>query len=485
MATTALGTVLQNLRRSLLRQDEAGLTDSELLERFITRRDEVAFAALARRHGPMVLGVCRRILRNEADAEDAFQATFLVLVRKAASIRPRGMVGNWLYGVAHSTALKARAMSTKRSAREREAAARPKQEATAETWEQLHSLLDEELKALPEKYRAAIVLCDLEGKSIKEAARQFACPPGTVGTRLARGRSLLARRLARHGLAVSGGLIATAIAQHTTAAVVPPLLLSRAVKAATLVAAGQAATTAVSAKVAALTEGALKTMFLTKLKIATAVLLVALAGLSAGGLYQTQAAETAKAQNQIERRTQNQANLEASSDQQLPTPRGGAGLTFRAFLEGNAFWTLTDVDTKNNTISVNWADRMSLAGLVVAADAKVLLDGKERRLADLKTGMWITPRMAAGKPLITMIVATSKEADLYVVNAVNTENSTITVRLGNFNVTLPVAKDAMIVIRNKESSLADLRTGMPISLKLEPVGDQMAATSIRAEQYER
>jgi hypothetical protein len=174
--------------------------------------------------------------------------------------------------------------------------------------------------------------------------------------------------------------------------------------------------------------------------------------------------------------------LEAPSDQPLPTPRGRAGVTLRAFIEGNAFWTLTDVDTKNNTISVKWADRVSLAGLAVAADAKVFLDGKQRRLTDLKNGMWITPKMGSGKPLVTMIIATTKEADLYVLSAVNTENSTITVTLGNFNVTLPVAKDAKIVIGDKESKLADLRTGTPIFLTLAPVRDRMAATSIRAEQ---
>src|SRR5437762_5474619 len=135
MAATALGTVLHQLRGSWLRQDRASLTDGELLECFITRRDEAAFDVLLHRHASMVLGVCRRVLRNEADSEDAFQATFLVLVRKAASIRPPGMVGNWLYGVAHTTALKARAMNTKRLAKEREAAVRRKPEVTAETWQ--------------------------------------------------------------------------------------------------------------------------------------------------------------------------------------------------------------------------------------------------------------------------------------------------------------------------------------------------------------
>jgi RNA polymerase sigma factor (sigma-70 family) len=225
MATTTLGAALHNLRRSLRRKDE-GLTDGELLECFVTRRDEDAFAALVRRHGPMVLGVCRRVLRNEADAEDAFQATFFVLVRKAASIRPPGMVGNWLYGVAHTTALKVKAMSTKRLAKEREAAARSKPDVTGETWQELQALLDQELKVLPDIYRAAIVLCDLEGKSIKEAARQLGCPQGTVGTRLARGRILLSRRLARHRLALSGGLTAMVIAQNVAAAGVPPLLMN-------------------------------------------------------------------------------------------------------------------------------------------------------------------------------------------------------------------------------------------------------------------
>jgi RNA polymerase sigma factor (sigma-70 family) len=285
MATTALEMVVKDLRHSLLRQDDPSVTDADLLEGFITRRDEAAFAALVRRHGPMVLGVCRRVLGNEADSEDAFQATFLVLVRKVASITPRGMVGNWLYGVANTTALKARAMRTKRLAKEREAAARPKPEGPAQTWERLSALLDQELKALPDKYRAVIVLCDLEGKSLKEAARLIGCPLGTVGTRLARGRGLLSKRLARHGLMVPGGMVATAIGQIAAGAGMPPLLMCLTIKAALSVAAGQAAATGViSPKVAALTEGVLKAMFLTKLKIATAVLLaVVVAAAGAGG----------------------------------------------------------------------------------------------------------------------------------------------------------------------------------------------------------
>jgi RNA polymerase sigma factor (sigma-70 family) len=266
--------MLHDLRRSSLRPEESGPTDGELLECFIGRRDQAAFGTLLQRHGPMVLGVCRRVLRNEADAEDAFQATFLVLVRKAASIRPRGMVGSWLSGVAHRAALKAKAMSTKRLAKERAAATRTEKQVVADTWEHLRTHLDQELQALPDKYRAAIVLCDLEGKAIREAARQLGCPPGTIGTRLPRGRSLLARRLARHGGALSASALAVALSQDVISASVPAALAVSTGKAAALFAAGQVATGGiVSAKVATLTEGVLITMLLDRLKIAMAVVL--------------------------------------------------------------------------------------------------------------------------------------------------------------------------------------------------------------------
>src|SRR5262249_4440452 len=163
----------------------------ELLERFLARRDEAAFADLVRRHGPMVLGVCRRVLRHEADAEDAFQATFLVLAKKARTVRPRGAAGNWLYGVAQNTAGEAKAMNLRRRQKEREAGVVPRQAAPEEVWRDLLPRLDQELPALPDKYRTPIVLCDLEGRTIREAARQLGWPQGTVATRLTRGRALL------------------------------------------------------------------------------------------------------------------------------------------------------------------------------------------------------------------------------------------------------------------------------------------------------
>src|SRR5262249_13941203 len=189
---------LQHLRRVL--RDGAGLTDGQLLKDYISRRDEAALAVLVQRHGPMVWGVCRRVLHNHHDAEDAFQATFLVLVRRAASIASPGLLANWLYGVAHQTALKARATAHKRKGREQQVADMPEPAAVEQDpWNDLRPLLDQELSRLPDRYRAVLVLCDLEGETRKEAARQLGLPEGTVGSRLARARALLAKRLAQRG----------------------------------------------------------------------------------------------------------------------------------------------------------------------------------------------------------------------------------------------------------------------------------------------
>jgi RNA polymerase sigma factor (sigma-70 family) len=275
MATSQMSAFIQHLRRMVLR-DGAGLTDGQLLEDFISRRQEAAVAALVRRHGPMVWGVCRRVLRNHHDAEDAFQATFLVLLRKAASVVPRAMVANWLYGVAYQTALKARATLAKRRVRERQATEMPEPARERDRWHDLQPLLDRELSRLPDKYRVPIVLCDLEGKTRKEAARQLGCPEGTVAGRLARARVMLAKRLARHGFAITGGSLAAALSQNVASAGVPTSVVSNTIKAAALYAAGQAAATGViSTQVAALIQGVLTTMFLTKLKAATAALIIA------------------------------------------------------------------------------------------------------------------------------------------------------------------------------------------------------------------
>jgi RNA polymerase sigma-70 factor (ECF subfamily) len=269
---TQLNDVLRHLRRAA-----GGVhdwTDAQLMDSFLAHRDEAAFEVLVRRHGPMVLGVCRRVLRNETDAEDAFQATFLVLARKAAAVAPRSLVGNWLHGVAYHTAQRVRGMNTKRRAKERAAARAAPARDSEEAVRQMEALLDEELNRLPEKYRAPIVLCDLGGKAIKEAARQLGWPQGTLATRLARGRALLGQRLTRRGLACTAGGLAAALAGQAAAGV-PRLLEAATVRAASRIATGQAPTGLVSARVAALADGVVKTLLLARLQVATLVLLAA------------------------------------------------------------------------------------------------------------------------------------------------------------------------------------------------------------------
>jgi RNA polymerase sigma factor (sigma-70 family) len=280
MAMGPMKPLFRNLRRALGLGAPDGPSDGELLEQYLASRDESAFTALVERHGPMVLGVCQRVLHDMHEAEDAFQATFLVLVRKAASIVPREMVGNWLYGVACRTALHARALNAKRRAKETEMREIPQGQAPSdETWRDLRPLLDSELQHLPDKYRASVVLCDLEGKSRTEAARQLGLAEGTLSSRLARARDMLAQRLQRRGVTLTAAVLATGLAQEAQAAV-PKALLASTVQTATLFATNPAA---VAGPVSILAEGVLHTMVVSKLKIAAALLMaVAVVGTGAG-----------------------------------------------------------------------------------------------------------------------------------------------------------------------------------------------------------
>jgi RNA polymerase sigma factor (sigma-70 family) len=280
MTTTPMNRVIQHI---LAACGGDGMTDGELVNRFLSHQDDAAIAALVRRHGPMVWGVCRRLLRSHHDAEDAFQATFLVLVRKAATLPNRETVGNWLYGVAHQTAVRMRAMVAKRGVRERQVTVMP-EPATAEqyVWNDLAPVIDEELSRLPDKYRVLILLCDLEGVTRKDVARRLDIPEGTVASRLATARAMLAKRLTRRGVVMSGVLLGAILSQQSAWASVPVLVVSKTIKVASLMAAGQAATGVMSVKVAALTEGVLKAMFLNKLKGVLAVVLVALVCIGGG-----------------------------------------------------------------------------------------------------------------------------------------------------------------------------------------------------------
>jgi RNA polymerase sigma factor (sigma-70 family) len=248
---------LTRLRRALHLPDGTEPTDAQLLARYVEHREEAAFAALVQRHGQMVFGVCRRALAGP-DAEDAFQATFFVLARRAASVSPREQLGAWLHGVARRTALKARERAHRRFARERTVSELPDVGAPEPPREEALAVIDEELERLPSKYRVPVVLCDVEGLTREEAARRLGWVVGTLSWRLSAARKLLADRLTRRGV----GLSAVALA---SAAGAPPAL------------AGSHAP-----EVTALAEEVLSAMTTTKLRLFAGALCVALlAGISA------------------------------------------------------------------------------------------------------------------------------------------------------------------------------------------------------------
>ncbi|QJW96848.1 RNA polymerase sigma factor [Frigoriglobus tundricola] len=281
-------TDLARLRQLVAMTD--AVPDADLLHRFVTDRDGPAFAALVRRHGPMVLAVCRRVLRHRQDAEDAFQATFLVLARRAETIKLRSPLGGWLYGVAYRTALSARRAASVRRERESRAAEMKSGELIPDNGlaAELREALDRELAALPDTYRAAVVVCDLEGLHRRDAALRLGWTEGTLSSRLARARALLARRLARYGLAVpAAGLAAVAGPEAVAHALAEPT-----VRLGTLVAAGEAV---VAAPVAALMEGTMKAMLLLKFKAlaASAVVGCAVAATALAG-WRADAAGTAE-----------------------------------------------------------------------------------------------------------------------------------------------------------------------------------------------
>jgi RNA polymerase sigma factor (sigma-70 family) len=275
-----LNVVLRHLRRLRGAGPEDG--DGRLLQRFVALRDEAAFAELLGRHGSMVLAACRRVLGDGPDAEDAFQATFLVLVQKASGLRDAGTLASWLYGVAVRVARKARTSEARRRARERQAIPmRPPDELEAAIGRDLRPVLDKELERLPEKYRAPLVLCYLEGHTQEEAARKLGWSNGTVRGRLARAREMLRKRLVRRGLAPTAAALTAVLSKEATAAV-PVALFDTTLKTAL----GCAARTGtVAAPVAALTKGALNAMLWSKCKAALLVVVtlgVLVAG--AGGM---------------------------------------------------------------------------------------------------------------------------------------------------------------------------------------------------------
>jgi RNA polymerase sigma factor (sigma-70 family) len=287
MAKGRLTPILRHIHRLAGATSPDALSDGQLLERFVLYREEAAFELLVQRHGPLVWHLCQQVLRHAQDAEDAFQATFLVLARKAGSVRKQESVGSWLYGVASRLARKARVSIERRAARERQAVDMPAPAARGEgSWGEVERIVEEETQRLPAKCREPFVLCYLEGKTNEEAARLLGWPPGTVKTRLAQARELLRKRLARRGLTLSTGLVAAVLAQGGASAV-PAALATATVQAAMGFTDGCAvAAGGCTAKAATLAKAALKGTSLVRWPFVTALILTAgLLGTGAGLTY--------------------------------------------------------------------------------------------------------------------------------------------------------------------------------------------------------
>ena len=451
MSTETTAAVHACLRRLLFHAAADDATDGRLLECFLARGEGAAFAALVRRHGPMVLGVCRRVLGDWHDAEDAFQATFLVLVRRAASIAPRDAVGPWLYGVAYRTALKARSAAARRRAKERNAWIPPSDRTPVEAAEDLRPVIDAELSRLPDRYRAAVVLCDLEGKSRRDAAASLGVAEGTLSSRLARARQMLAGRLSRRGVAPAA----------LSGAAPLPALIHATVQAATRFAAGNAAAAgAAFARAAALAEGVNRAMSLAKWKLTSLVLAVAAAvGVTVGALAP-----------------------QALADKPAPDPAAKAD---KPPVGPSVAVSVQSVDADKHTLVGVGGDKGSKEEKTydLAKDVKVLLeDGlvkgqqKDGALADVTPGSGAQLQLSVdGK---TVVAITVHGASLQGgVKAVDPSKNTITVAVkekgGVAEKTLTLHKDAKIIVSDGltktatpgEGKIGDLTEGTPVAVQ--------------------
>jgi RNA polymerase sigma factor (sigma-70 family) len=279
MATPTLGTFLHRLKTAMATETLASRSDQELIEEFRAGRDEVIFRAIMERHGQMVFHVCRRVLASTTDVEDAFQSTFLTLIRRGHTVRRHASLASWLHGVAWRTALKLRTQSDRRRRREgKSAESKPTVVSDNTSWGELRRILDEELTHLPETVRTPLVLCYLEGRTQDEAASQLDISKSTLRRHLDRGREMLGRRLVRRGVTLGSVLAARLVSDCAQGAGVPRALLVRTTESANhIVANGAAPATVVTARVAALSDGVIKSMYYAKYKTVVATLAFCLA----------------------------------------------------------------------------------------------------------------------------------------------------------------------------------------------------------------
>jgi RNA polymerase sigma factor (sigma-70 family) len=444
--------------------------DSELLTRYRLHHDQEAFSSLVRRHGPMVWGVCRRVLRDTHAAEDAFQATFLVLAQKADAVRPPERLGAWLYAVAYRTALKARGRAYRQQRTERYYASEnltPQQLNTDSA--ELQQFLDEQLLALPAKYREPLLLCAIRGLNKTQAAEQLGLAEGTVSSRLARARQMLRQRLERRGVMVPAGALTALLSAETLAAAVPSTLSVQTIETAN-------GHSLVSPAVQLLAHEVTRSMTLLKLKSLSAVtLIVALSG-SGIGLYTLHADE--KKTKPAGDKPAVQPEKPGPKPAKPVAPDGEKPVKPAVRKAGGK---VASVDPQANTLMLAIkGDSGIVERLVkVAPEAKIFVNGKEARLADV-------PKNSTA----AILMATEKEGELptaievritgSIVSGIvaKVSNNTIVLEGEKAARTFALATDAKVLVNGQVAKLADVPAGSKATITL--TADESAALLVVA-----
>jgi RNA polymerase sigma factor (sigma-70 family) len=447
-------TAVHRLVHRLRIQSLGSLSDRHLIDAFAKAGDESAFTELVRRHGSLVLGVCRRILGNVQDSEDAFQAVFLVLAKKASAISWSDSIKNWLHGVACRVAMKARGQVLRRKQKEYEAGQQPAATGQASACTELRAVLDEELEQLPDKYRSVLILCYLEGKTRDEAAEQLGWSMGSVKGCLERGREQLRDRLTRRGLALSA-ILAVALLGEATASAVTPSLAASTVQAGVHFAAGSALA-GTSSTVFTLAQGALNAMMIAKIKTIGLVTMtvVAIGVCVAASIYYA-----------------------ASTPVGAATTDGGLAPAVEpvALQEGDGkkknadefLGLIKEVDLKVGTIKVqplHDGDREDLTFSLAGKDLKVVSTlGQELKMADLAVGLRVH-LLLKDKDITAIRVENPTLPG--VITSIDAEKRTLEARADRRIATYAVAQDAKFTINGQAVRLGQLPLEQRVFLTL-------------------
>lgn len=467
---------LERLVRGICRRVREPDSDGELLVRFCRERDGGSFTELVRRHGPTVLGVCRRVLGDHHAAEDAFQAAFLVLARRAGDVDPPGAVGAWLYGVAYRTALKARGRAFRRKAVEQEYVVRVLDQPVVNHSDaadaDLRAAIDEHLNALPARYRLPLVLCGVQGMAKSEAAEQLGVPEGTVSSRLARGRAMLRDRLVRKGFVVPAVGVAALLSPQSLAASVPSSLTQSVSTLGPSFAAGSAA--GVSAEVLTLTHEVLRTMSLIKLQVLGLFTVIALIAGSAVGNFSASAEDKTPpkpgtAPDRVKVADGEKPKPGPDGEKLKPRP-DGEKVKKPGAIDGHRINARVEkVDGAAGTITVvTKTDKgNSEREIKLAADAKVSVDGKPAKVSDIPVGSFaqiVIPE--EGKEAVGVMVNGPRLSGLII--KVEGSNVTIGPRGEESKETraFTVASDMQFFMEGKQGTVADLKPGMFVGVQL-------------------